>query len=182
MQKKSSGWRSGNGTWWVLMRCQGDRWRKMKYKKWCVCICGRNLVSESAFPDGIYRLYLPKFSGRKISRNCWKRFGCCSYHSVCRISLTPNACPLPMAEGSSCSSSFFKQSSPETRLPSCNYPLPPLRVSFKVSTGPLLLSVSDYHYISWCQDSLLVRSSNSWSKGCEFEFRQKRWENFLLQS
>ena len=30
--------------------------------------------------------------------------------------------------------------------------------------------------------SALVRAPNSWSKGCEFESRQKQWENFLLQS
>ena len=33
---------------------------------------------------------------------------------------------------------------------------------------------------SW--DSLLVRAPDSWSKGCEFEFRQEWWNNFLLQS
>ena len=31
-------------------------------------------------------------------------------------------------------------------------------------------------------DSLLVRAPDSWSKGCKFESRQKRRENFLLQS
>ena len=33
---------------------------------------------------------------------------------------------------------------------------------------------------SW--DSLLVRAPDSWSKGCQFESRQERRENFLLQS
>ena len=28
----------------------------------------------------------------------------------------------------------------------------------------------------------LVRVPHSWSKGCEFESRQKRWENFFVQS
>ena len=32
------------------------------------------------------------------------------------------------------------------------------------------------------RDSLLVRAPDSWSKGCEFEFRQERRENFLRQS
>ena len=32
------------------------------------------------------------------------------------------------------------------------------------------------------RDSLLVRAPDSWSKGCEFESRQERRENFLLQS
>ena len=32
------------------------------------------------------------------------------------------------------------------------------------------------------RDSLLVRAPDSWSKGCEFESRQDRRENFLLQS
>ena len=32
------------------------------------------------------------------------------------------------------------------------------------------------------RDSLLVRAPDSWSKGREFESRQKRRENFLLQS
>ena len=32
------------------------------------------------------------------------------------------------------------------------------------------------------QDSSVGRASDSWSKGCEFEFRQERWENFLLRS
>ena len=31
------------------------------------------------------------------------------------------------------------------------------------------------------RDSLLVRAPDSWSKGCEFESRQKRRENFLLE-
>ena len=33
-----------------------------------------------------------------------------------------------------------------------------------------------------CQDSLLVRVPDSWSKGCEFESPQEWWEHFLLQS
>ena len=33
---------------------------------------------------------------------------------------------------------------------------------------------------SW--DSLLVWAPDLWSKGCEFESRQGRWENFLLRS
>ena len=32
------------------------------------------------------------------------------------------------------------------------------------------------------RDSLLVRAPDSWSEGCEFESRQGRRENFLLQS
>ena len=32
------------------------------------------------------------------------------------------------------------------------------------------------------RDRLLVRAPDSWSKGCEFESRQERRENFLLQS
>ena len=31
-------------------------------------------------------------------------------------------------------------------------------------------------------NSLLVRALDLWLKGCEFEFPQKWWENFLLQS
>ena len=37
-------------------------------------------------------------------------------------------------------------------------------------------------YIQWgSRDSLLVKAPDSWSKGCEFESRQKRREKFLLQ-
>ena len=32
------------------------------------------------------------------------------------------------------------------------------------------------------RDSLLVRALVSWSKGCEFESRQERRENFLFQT
>ena len=32
------------------------------------------------------------------------------------------------------------------------------------------------------RDNLLLRAPDSWSKGCKFESRQKRRENFLLQS
>ena len=35
--------------------------------------------------------------------------------------------------------------------------------------------------VSHCQDSLLVRALDFWSKG-EFESRQEQWENFILQS
>ena len=36
--------------------------------------------------------------------------------------------------------------------------------------------------MSTSRDSLLVRAPDSWSKGCEFESRQERRENFLLQN
>ena len=32
------------------------------------------------------------------------------------------------------------------------------------------------------RNSMLVRASDSWSKGWKFESQQKRWDNFLLQS
>ena len=39
-----------------------------------------------------------------------------------------------------------------------------------------------YYTIPGSRDNLLVRSPDSLSKGCEFESRQERQENFLLQS
>ena len=41
---------------------------------------------------------------------------------------------------------------------------------------------SHYQYPHGSRDSLLVRAPDSWSKGCEFESRRQRRENFLLQS
>ena len=39
-----------------------------------------------------------------------------------------------------------------------------------------------FQIVIMTRDSLLVRAPDSWSKGCEFEFRQERRENFLRQS
>ena len=49
---------------------------------------------------------------------------------------------------------------------------------FLVVGGYVFLSLSMYR--SW--DSLLVRAPESRSKGCEFESRQERRKNFVLQS
>ena len=38
------------------------------------------------------------------------------------------------------------------------------------------------HFYTGSRDSLLVTAPDSGSKGCEFESRQERQENFLLQS
>ena len=44
-----------------------------------------------------------------------------------------------------------------------------------------LESMVPYYNYYWSRDSLLVRAPDSWSKGYEFESRQDRRENFLLQ-
>ena len=67
-------------------------------------------------------------------------------------------------------------------LTTCTNPCTTVTKYFQRTTHVLTTVPQNYQNIHQGRDSLLVKASDSWSKGCEFESQQERQENFLLQS
>ena len=59
---------------------------------------------------------------------------------------------------------------------------PPLQSSKRNCLTSFEVSIVFCLCDTWSRDSLLVRARDSWLKGWEFESRQERRENFLLQN